>query len=358
MKQNDKAYKQKHDNALLRRQIDHREWLKAKRRSLQGVSKEERRARAELATKFFDYLKIRVPKHMSLIENYEEVLKFIQELQDAFKKRRKVFVLMTGMKSFSGDGLIILLSNVVLFKSAGIMFNGNYPREKEVRERLLKTSFYDALYNYNYAKESQYDLTKNDFFTHANTSVDSELTANLIARYSPFLWKEERRCTGVQRVFLELMQNTNNHASPKQGEKHWWLHLSRAENPKRLCFSFIDYGMGIFESLATKDVKSKFYHWFEKMLPILNPDDHCALLEAILNGTFHTTVTKKSYRGKGLPGIYNTLVEHKISRLIVITNDVFAEASKNEYCSINHRLNGTFVYFEVDDTCRSLPKAA
>lgn len=353
-----KQYKANHDNSLYERKITHRDWLKAKRRSLQGLSKDERRAIIEMRTVFFDYLKIRVPKCLSLIENYEEVLKFIQELRDAYRKRKKVFVLMNGMKSFSGDGLIILLSNVVLFKSAKIKFNGNYPREKSVKEHLLKTSFYDALYNYDYAKESQYDLTKNDFFTHANTSVDSELTSRLIAQNSSFLWNEERRCTGVQRIFLELMQNTNNHASRKQGEKHWWLHVSRAENPKRLCFSFIDYGMGIFESLAKKDVKSKFYHWFEKMMPILNPDDHCSLLETILNGTFHSTVTNKPYRGKGLPGIYNTFVKHKISRLIIITNDVFAEASNGIFNSINHKLEGTFVYFEVDETCHNLPKVA
>ena len=326
----DIAKKKRHDRSLLNRRITHSDWLKSKRQSLLGVPKIERQARAELATKFFDYQKIRVPKVLSLIENYEEVLKFIRELQNAFSKRRKVFVLMTSMRSFTGDGLIILLSNVVLFKSSGIKFNGNYPSRKEVRERLVKTSFYDALYNYDYARESQYDLTKNDFFTHANTSVDSELTSRLIALNSTFLWNEERRCTGVQRIFLELMQNTNNHASRKQGEKHWWLHISKAENPKRLCFSFIDYGMGIFESLATKDVTSKFYHWFEKMMPILNPNDHCALLEAILNGTFHTTVTNKPYRGKGLPGIYHTFEKHKISRLVIITNDVFAEASSNK----------------------------
>lgn len=358
MRFHEKQIKQHHDNKSLRRKVAHRDWLKAKRRSQLGVPKMERRLMTELKTRFYDYQKIRVPQNLSLIDNFEEVLAFIQKLQLAYSKKKKVFVLMNSMKSFSGDGLIILLSNVVLFKSSRIDFNGNYPKRKDVRDKLLQTSFYDALYKYNYANESHYDLTKNDFFTHANKNVDSDLTARLIAHNSSFLWGEEKRCTGVQRIFLELMQNTNNHASRKQGEKHWWLHVSKADGPKRLCFSFIDYGMGIFESLAKKDAKSKFYHWVEKMLPILNPEDHCALLQAILNGTFHTTVTSKSYRGKGLPGIYNTFKKNRISRLIIISNDVFAEASSGIYINLNNRLNGTFVYFEVDATCQNLPKAA
>lgn len=351
-------WKRLHDEKSMQRNISHHDWLRAKRRSFEGVPKNERRLKSEMQTLFYDYLKIRVPKVLSLIDNYESVLKFIQELQDAYRNKKKVFVLMNSMESFTGDGLIILLSNVVLFKSANIPFNGDYPKKKDVRERLMRTSFYDALYKFNYANESHYDLTKKDFFTHANKNVDSDLTARLIAHNSYYLWDEERRCTGVQRIFLELMQNTNNHASLKQGEKHWWLHVSKADNPKRLCFSFIDYGMGIFESLANKDVKSKFFRWAEKMLPILNPKDHCVLLQAILNGTFHSTVTNKSYRGKGLPGIFNTFVKHKISRLIIITNDVFSEASCGKFLNINHKLNGTFVYFEVDATCQNLPKAA
>lgn len=351
-------WKLSHDSKLSQRNISHRDWLKAKRRSLEGIPKAERRLLSQMHTYFFDYQKIRVPKILSLIDNYEEVLKFIQDLQKAYKKKRKVFVLMNGMKSFTGDGLIILLSNVVLFKSAKIPFNGDYPKKKDVRERLMRTSFYDALYKYDYANDSHYDLTKNDFFTHANKNVDSDLTARLISHNSSYLWNEERRCTGVQRIFLELMQNTNNHASRQQGEKHWWLHISKADNPKRLCFSFIDYGMGIFESLAHKDFRSKFYRWSEKMLPILNPMDHCSLLQAILNGTFHSTVTNKPYRGKGLPGIYHTYESQKISRLIIISNDVFSEASSGIFLNINHKLNGTFVYFEVDANCKNLPQVA
>lgn len=356
MTRREKIIKIHSDFSSLKRRIVHLKWLKSKRRFFLGKSLLERRNFAELKTKFYDYHKIRVPRVLSLIDNYEEVLKFIQDLQNDFSKKKKVFVMMNRMKSFSGDGLIILLSNVVLFKSAKIKFNGNYPREKGVRERLLKTSFYDALYSFNYDVNSHYDLTKNDIFTHANNKVDSDLTSQLIAQNSVYLWNEERRCTGLQRVFLELMQNTNNHASKKQGEKLWWLNVSKAENPRRLCFSFIDYGMGIFESLATKNASSKFFHWVEKIIPFVNPTDHCALFESIMNGTFHTTVTNKSYRGKGLPGIYNRFQKHMISRLIIISNDVFADASNNIYTEINNQLNGTFVYFEIDATCQNLPK--
>ena len=61
-------------------------------------------------------------------------------------------------------------------------------------------------------------------------------------------------------MYLELMQNTNNHASLKVfGEKHWWLSVNYDKDNNKVKFSFVDFGMGIFKSLENKNSKSKIY---------------------------------------------------------------------------------------------------
>lgn len=151
------------------------------------------------------------------------------------------------------------------------------------------------------------------------------------------------------------MQNTNNHASRNAGEKYWWLSVSKANNPKRICFSFIDYGMGIFESLATKGTEDKFFGWFDKMKQICLPERHHQVLNKMMTGEFHRTVTGKSYRGKGIPGIYKQIERNAITRLITISNDAFANATAGDFHHLEHPLSGTFVYWEVDVNCNNLP---
>lgn len=360
-----KQYKQAKSFIIERQKIKERKllrlrrkktyWKKLRRRQYLGVCKWKQQQRKRLLTDFWEYKKIKAPENLSLIHDTEEMLHFINQLSKAYESRKKVFIRLNGVKHISGDGLIILLSNVAQFKSARIDFNGDFPKDKSVYNSLLKTSFYDAIYNKNYLKNGHYDLTKNDIFTHAQKNVDADLTAGLIEENSPFLWGEKRRSMGLQRIFIELMQNTNNHASHTLGDKLWWLNVTRKHNPKTLCFSFIDYGMGIFNSLSTKTEKDKFYGWITKVIPFFNPEDHNVLLEAMLQGRFHKTVTGKYYRGKGLPGIYNQLNKNSISNLIIISNDVYANVKNNNYIKLRNTLEGTFVYFEVDSTCNNLP---
>ena len=185
--------------------------------------------------------------------------------------------------------------------------------------------------------------------------MDSELTASLIERSAEFLWGSRRRCQGVQRILIELMQNTNNHASRNAGEKYWWLSVSKTHNPKRVCFSFIDYGMGIFKSLATKGTNDKFYGWLDKMKRVCLPENHHEVLNKMMTGEFHQTVTGKRYRGKGIPGIYKQISRGAITKLITISNDAFANATDNDFHRLAHPLSGTFVYWEVDTNCNNLP---
>ena len=342
---------------ILRKKAQRKKEIKRKRALAQGVCKEELKWRNIYKRKFYDYIKIPAPDNLSLIDNTESVLHFISRLRECFEKKKKVFINLSRVSNISGDGILILLSNLVLFKTRKIKFNGNYPKDKKTRNKLEKTCFYDAIYNFNYAEESKYDLTKNDIFTHAQKNVDSQLTADLITKNSAYLWGEERRCTGLQRVFLELMQNTNNHASKTIGDKYWWLNMEKKKDPKRICFSFIDYGMGIFKSLDNKPITDKLYDWVKKISPWCNPQNHAELLKNIFEGTFHKTVTGKEYRGKGIPGIYNRLKTGYISNLVLISNDSMGKPNEDKYEILDNKLNGTFVYIEIDAQCKNLPLA-
>jgi hypothetical protein len=160
---------------------------------------------------------------------------------------------------------------------------------------------------------------------------------------------------GLQRSLVELMQNSFNHAAPsKEGEKHWWLSVNVNEKQKNASFSFIDYGVGIFESLNGKTEDSKWFNW-RIITDLFNSKNDADILKLILDGELHKTVTGKHYRGKGLPGIKEAMDRNQISNLYIITNSVYANVLENKYELLPHNFEGTFVYFEINDTNTTAP---
>lgn len=224
-----------------------------------GISvytKKTRKIRNAYKREFRGYKRIPAPKNFSLINNPDKVLEFINDIHAAFLKRRKIFVELKDVEEITMDALVLLLSHVTRFKEHHIRFNGSRPRRTNIAQIIEASQFYDIAAGDRIPKqfvgEGEYAYNHPSFYTHAKKNVDSALTASIISDFAKEIWGEKKRCTGVQRIFIELMQNTNNHANEVIGEEYWWLSAVHKKDTYTVCFSFIDYGMGIFESLKAK----------------------------------------------------------------------------------------------------------
>ncbi len=308
---------------------------------------------------FFDYEKILAPDFFSLIDNEEEVLAFIKQIRLCFAKHKKVFVVLSSVKVVTNDAILVLLSNMIQFRSHKIDFNGNFPRNVEAKRKIEESGFFEHLYN-TIRVEDSYSIKsiKSSIYTHAQRNVAPEIADSLIKQASKMIWGVPKRCPGVQRAFIELMHNTNNHASDIAGEKHWWVSVTHDKKNKTVLFSFIDFGIGIFRSLKEKKPGDKFYECetvFRKCFPWADTNDK--QLELILKGELHKTVTKNYYRGKGLPGIYEAFNVNKLASLVIISNNVYANVAKNDYHLLDNELIGTFVSWEINENIINLPWA-
>lgn len=352
--------KKKHDHASMIRKVKHRRWRCSKNKKNIGVSKTEKERRAYEEKMFGSYAKIKAPKVFNLITNTEDVLLFIEKLNQLYHRHKDTYVKLRHVKEISEDAIVLLLSTALEYKDSRIKINGNKPLEANVLAKIEKSGFFKILYedkhDPGFEKRNESYIVKGDktMYTHGTKSVDSELTDELIGEAAEHIWNEKRRCRGVQRIFLELMQNTNNHASRHPGEKFWWINVAKLNGPKRIAFSFIDYGMGIFQSLETKGTDNKWFGWAKKIIGCCDPSNHPNLLRLMMEGEFHQTVTGKPYRGKGIPGIYKEISKKSINKLIIISNDAYADALNKKYIKLSHQLNGTFVHFEIDANCNNL----
>lgn len=275
---------------------------------------------------------------------------FIGDLQDALETKKKAFVVLRHVKSIDHDALVVLLSIMIKFKSMKIDFNGNIPADPQAAAVLRRSGFLDNLYR-SFNEENTYELIKQSYIhTHASKMVDAELGKSIMESISQRVWGEKRIYKGFQRTLIELMQNTNNHASDNvEGEKHWWLSVNLVPKQKMATFAFIDYGVGIFASLDNKGANSKFYNWYKILERLFAFSDNAEVMKLILDGHLHKTVSKKYYRGKGLPGIKEAMDRNQISRLVIITNNVYANVGEDKYKILKEGFSGTYVYWELKD---------
>jgi hypothetical protein len=349
-----------HNKHLFKLKVRSRDIRRRKHKRFLGMNKEERK-QLRIMDSYRDFVRIYAPTNFSLIENPLETLGFISKLENCFKNKSKVFVRLRNVEHIEDGALVVLLSSLIKFRSHNIDFNGDFPKSTKADKRLKESGFFNELFNMKrFEVKDSYDIARRSIFTHASKIVDTKLSANLIRQISKKIWGQERRCLGVQRAYIELMQNTNNHASlHKQGEHYWWTTVSYDCERKVACFSFIDYGIGIINSITT-DNRSKLHKIFSQFRNKFNGKNDSELLELLLKGDIHSiglahSSTRKYFRGKGLPGIYNACKDNNLSNLVVISNKAMAEVSEDKYTLLDKNFSGTFVYWEVNTNNTNLP---
>jgi hypothetical protein len=300
------------------------------------------------------------PKTLSLIRDPEGTAAFVSQLKTLFDARRPVFVDLSGVKNIDYGGLTVMLSAIVRFRSKRIRFNGNYPQETIAKKLLVESDFFDLLLNGKFKDRDEYRLKGgSSILTHAKKKVDAELGAAIVAEAAKTVWSEPRRCPGVQRTLIELMQNTLNHAAPKgEGDRHWWVSVYHHAGRERVTFSFVDYGVGVFASLARKAKGHPLYGVLDSLVQRVKHGKNAEVLKLIFEGELHRTVTGKYYRGKGLPTIYGALQKGQFTNFTMVTNRVYFDSRRNEYRMLNNEFPGTFVSWELVPSCPSLPNVA
>ena len=298
------------------------------------------------------------PALFSFLDNPNGVVSFIQKLEYHFKNAQRVWVALKDVEQIDYSAIVVLLSVMVQFKSHNIEFNGDFPKSRKARALLIKSGFFSNLLR-TFEVSERYHIAEDDshrIHTHAWKNVDAALSAEIISSSSQQIWGSKKRCPGVQRAMVELMQNTNNHAEiGKTGEKHWWLSVHHPKNLHKVCFSFIDFGVGVFTSLDNKPIQSKFHKWKDKMKDRFQYGNNEDLLKLILAGELHRTATGMPYRGKGLPGIADANRRNQMSRLHIVTNNVYCSYDDNEYRQLRSSFSGTLVYWELTKHNDKLP---
>lgn len=337
-----------------RRSLKRRRKIKLRKKNLriqlQGKSEEQQKE----IKRFKNFNTITAPVRLLLLDNMEDSIRFLNALESNLKKKRKVFVDLSDVADIDYGAITALLSIMFTFNIRRIPFNGNFPKNKRVRAKLEDSQFFDRLFKGSFNIKDSIKK-EHQIIGKGNNNVISELGATLIKEASETIWGSKRKSPGLQRVLIELMQNTHNHAAINEGEEYWWISINHNKKDKKVSFAFIDYGQGIFRSLANKTSASKWFGWPEKLKQMLVHGTNEEILKMLLEGKMHQIVTSEPFRGKGLPGINLVLKRNQISNLRVLSNNVYANVEQNMYTLLKRDFSGTFLYWELCETNENKP---
>jgi hypothetical protein len=286
------------------------------------------------------FQKLIAPPNFSLIENTDEVLKYFSEAEEMFKFKDNVEFDISKVKVLTAPTIAFLVANVNNTKIVrGAKIKGNAPIKPELAELFINSGFYDFVTSRVSTKKKDGDLLHRE----KDTFVVGEVARDATLAGMKNTFGEEKTFDPLYNIITECMANTNNHANlDNKGKCDWWLYVYNDPISSTTSYSFLDLGVGIFES---KKIKGYVRNFLKESF-----HSNLDMVDKLLNGQIETRMIKdRAIRGKGIPEIvgYAKMPEFKV--FYIITNDVKIDVKAMKAKQLSYGLNGTFLYWELQN---------
>lgn len=201
------------------------------------------------------FLSHKAPLNMSFIDNTDEVLEYFNQAKSFFQNKEKVEFDIKDITNLTPDTITLMIAKLKdeNYTKKG-QFKGEAPNDPKLKKLFTESGFYNFVATSKQNKEK----TKNLLHKEADYKVRPNIAKQAcifgmnhsLGRTEPF--------EPLYEILVECMQNTNNHASPDEKEKlKWWMFVYNCEETNTSKYSFLDLGVGIFESIIVKNYITK-----------------------------------------------------------------------------------------------------
>ncbi len=277
------------------------------------------------------------PEPFSLVGNPAEVARFFHDIERACAGGSHVRVDLREAHALTSDAVAVLVSRVNERRYTHRMeVSGLLPADPAAVSILAECGFFEHVEVDGPRPPAN---GRGQIQTRRSYKVEAARTDALLRQVNDIVPGTEFAWDGVQRVIVESMNNTENHArGGKAGRERWWLSVHSDPTAGVARFCFFDNGVGIFESLRRK----RLLHVLADGLGL---NQRPAFLRKVLAGEVPSS-TGLGYRGKGLPKIAGAHARNQFRRLIILANDVYADVERDDFRTIPFAFSGTFLYWE------------
>lgn len=270
-------------------------------------------------------------------EHCVPVIKFINELKSLGQQGKHINIIMDDVVEIGEGAIAMLLSVINEIGSNAVLVKGTKPKDPAVNTTLEKSGFFRYIATIISAENLK---TKNAILRTGDSKTSNTEIAAEVRKAMETIWGVSARCPRLFGGIFEMFRNSCDHAFKKNASVTWHLGLSHFEETNLVKFSFVDNGKGIIKTFASGLLKS-FINLFQD-----NTD--------LLTTAFHDGIASRtglSWRGKGLPTIFELSSDKIISNLVVITNDVYISFDRNIIVTLPVSYSGTYYYWEMDQNC-------
>jgi hypothetical protein len=291
---------------------------------------------------------IEAPAVFSLMDHPEQAIAFFNQIWDNLDQEA-IYIDMSKINSITPESILYLRSILDILRQRRARnqnlkrLRGNYPDLAECKDLLCVSGFTEYIKTSEKNRKTSPDILKiMDGFKPEPTMVNQivEFIANK---------KNIKRDQAMKNTYATLMEcagNTNEHAYNDMHTfmKKWWGMAYLADN--KIKVSILDNGVGIAATMK-KNRREAIAEWVKKYkIPIGRIPEHEITLNAFTKS--NKSRMNLSYRGKGLPKIYEHVLNGTLDNLFVISNKSFLDLSNEENNrDLEFGLRGTLFSFEI-----------
>ncbi len=291
------------------------------------------------------YTKKYAPANFSLINNTEEVIGYFKDVGRTFADREQVDWDLENIDQLSPDAIALLVAKVKdVHFTRGINMKGNKPLKTDLKKLFDDSGFLDHV-------NSSYRPPKNEnnLLIHQRTQkkVHPEIAKQVGLLAVKHTFKNTKIFQPIYKIMIECMANTDNHASLQaEGIHDWWLFTYCDPNTSVTSFSFLDLGIGIFNSNPVNNYKQRLITAIESATD-MSLRNNLKLVPKLFSGEIYTSRTKDKTRGQGLPTLKECSNNPHIRNFTIITNNVKISLPSEAAVELTNKFNGTFLYWEL-----------
>ncbi|CAL2056614.1 hypothetical protein [Tenacibaculum sp. 190524A05c] len=282
---------------------------------------------------------IKIPKHLNLLKKPDLLISTINRAYTLYRKGKNIHYDMKDCIEISPESIAVLVACISDNSfTNGMGSRGNLPQNYFVRNLIKESGFFDHVRLINGKHKSKgimlHKITDNKVETDVAKEtclfVKDKVKADYVDDMEP-----------LYDVLVEVMQNTNNHAGlQEKGKYDWWFYRYEDQNKKIIHFTFLDIGVGIFQSLSVMNYLRKFGN-------LVSLTSNIDLVDKLVKGEIKSR-TGRLDRGKGIPQIFELSKDNLYKDFYVLSNDVLINAKTMEKKKLNKEFYGTLYYFTIE----------
>jgi hypothetical protein len=296
------------------------------------AQKQEARSRRQFQT-------VEAPSVFSIVNNPDEAMRFFINLE-LYSSRYNINLDLSKVETLTTDAIAALIATI---RRLDVGMRGNLPGNADAQRMLLESGFFDYV-----SKTQELPKVKRGSIEQQKSKmVEPVVAAELVHFGTKGIFGSSQKCTAAYSTLIECMANTRNHASGRSDKKTpekrkppetWWATVYADAGRGKVCFTFVDTGVGIFRSVRLGMVR-KIYNLF-------GGKNDADILRDMLEGKVPSS-TSLSFRGKGLPYMNRLALQKRLCSLVIVANDVYANVSSGQFEMLGVQFHGTLVYWEI-----------